>query len=126
MFLWDIERADRPYIVCDMGRGLRVEDCEEINCCQMHPQQDSIFLYGMSKGSLKLGDLRVASKVESNSLTYRSTSSKQRNILLDAVSSISSATFSKNGKYLVSRDCLTVKIWDVANPNKPLNSIYIH
>lgn len=111
-----------------MGAGLKVEDCEEINCCQMHPQIDNIFLYGMSKGSLRMGDLRLSSKVEKNSICYRSISSqnKQRNLLLDAVSSVSSASFTQNGKYLVSRDCLSVKIWDVAVPNKPVSCIMIN
>lgn len=83
----------------------------------------------MSKGSLKMGDLRVSSKVEGNSVCYRSpnsTQNRQRNHLLDAVSSISSATFTKNGKYLISRDCLSVKIWDIAVPNKPITSILIN
>lgn len=92
----------------------------------MHPGHDSIFLYGMSKGSLKLGDLRASSKVESNSVSYKTSGSRQRNILLDLISNISSVKFSKNGKYLISRDFLTVKVWDINQTKKPLNVVQIH
>ena len=39
------------------------------------------------------------------------------------VSSYSSAQLIKKGKYIVARDYLTVKVWDVANTSKPLTTI---
>jgi serine/threonine-protein phosphatase 2A regulatory subunit B len=90
----------------------------------MHPKSDSMFLYGMSKGSLKLGDLRISANGESNSICFKT--SGQKNFLLNLISNISSATFTKNCKYIVSRDYMTVKIWDVCNTKKPVNSILLH
>lgn len=112
--------------MCDLSSGKGDEE-EGINCCQLHPKHDSIFLYGMSKGSLRVGDLRVSSSVDTNSVCYRPSScNRQQNVLIDMISSISSAVFAKNGKYLISRDFLTVKIWDVCNTKKPLNCITIN
>lgn len=122
MFLWDVELSERPYLLCD--RTGKIED-ETINCCQMHPKHDSIFLYGMSKGVLNIGDLRTSSNAEKNGISFRSISGRQTNLLLDLISNISSASFTKNSKYIVSRDYLTVKIWDVCNPKKPLNTIML-
>jgi serine/threonine-protein phosphatase 2A regulatory subunit B len=39
------------------------------------------------------------------------------------VSSYSNAKFIKNGKYIIARDFLTVKLWDIANTSKPLSTI---
>jgi len=36
------------------------------------------------------------------------------------VSSYSSIEFLKGGKYLATRDFLTVKLWDIANTKKPI------
>lgn len=124
MFLWDVERSERPYLLCD--RTGKIEDHPEtINCCQMHPRHDSIFLYGMSKGLLNVGDLRTSSNADKNGISFRSISGRQTNLLLDLISNVSSASFTKNSKYIVSRDYLTVKIWDVCNPKKPLNTIML-
>lgn len=91
----------------------------------MHPNHDSIFLFGMSKGSLKLGDLRVSANINNTSINFKHSLSTQRNLLLDLISNISSVSFSKD-KYLVSRDYLTIKIWDICNNKKPVNTIHIN
>jgi serine/threonine-protein phosphatase 2A regulatory subunit B len=38
---------------------------------------------------------------------------------------VSDVTFSKNGRYVFSRDFLTCKIWDINMPTKPISSIQI-
>jgi serine/threonine-protein phosphatase 2A regulatory subunit B len=124
MFLWDMERPEKPYNVCDHA-CLKEDEGEEITCCEMHPKHDSIFLYGMSKGSLKVGDLRLSANVENSAVTFKAGVGKQRNILFDLISSVSSATFSGNSKYIVSRDYLTVKVWDICNSKKPLSTIIL-
>jgi serine/threonine-protein phosphatase 2A regulatory subunit B len=87
----------------------------------MHPQSDNIFLYGMSKGSLKVSDMRVSASNDANSTCYKTSSSTQKNYLLNLISNISSATFTPNGKYMVTRDYLSVKVWDICNSKKPVS-----
>ena len=41
------------------------------------------------------------------------------------ISSYSSLGFMNNSKYLISRDFLTVKIWDVCKTNKPVACITV-
>lgn len=47
----------------------------------------------------------------------------KKNFFTEIVTSISDACFSRNGKYIFSRDFLTVKIWDVAMTNKPVTTV---
>jgi serine/threonine-protein phosphatase 2A regulatory subunit B len=91
----------------------------------MHPNSDSLIVVGMSKGSLKISDMRQSSSFDSNS-TCLKMGSGSKNYLIDLISNISSAEFTQNGKYIVSRDYLTVKIWDVANTKKPVNTVILH
>src|SRR6266496_805614 len=44
----------------------------------------------------------------------------------EIISSISDVKFSKDGKYILSRDYLTLKIWDITMENRPLKTINIH
>jgi serine/threonine-protein phosphatase 2A regulatory subunit B len=42
------------------------------------------------------------------------------------LSGYSSIDFMKNGKYLISRDMMTVKIWDICNTKKPVSTVVVH
>jgi serine/threonine-protein phosphatase 2A regulatory subunit B len=98
---------------------------ETITCSKIHPVSDSLFVFGTNKGSLKLGDLRQSANVDQTALNFKSESGQQKNYIYELISSYSSADFIKGGKYLVSRDYLTVKVWDVCNTKKPVNTITI-
>ena len=49
-----------------------------------------------------------------------------RSFFSEIISSISDVRFSHDGKYILSRDYLTVKIWDVAMERTPVKTIPIH
>jgi len=49
----------------------------------------------------------------------------QKNFFTDIVASISDLTYTKNGRYIFSRDFLNVKIWDVNMTNKPVQTVAI-
>jgi serine/threonine-protein phosphatase 2A regulatory subunit B len=49
-----------------------------------------------------------------------------RSFFSEIISSISDVRFSNDGRYIVSRDYLTVKIWDVNMERQPVKTIPIH
>lgn len=49
-----------------------------------------------------------------------------RSFFSEIISSISDVKFSHDGRYILSRDYLSLKIWDVNMENKPLKTIPIH
>lgn len=51
---------------------------------------------------------------------------QSRSFFSEIISSISDVRFSRDGRYILSRDYLTVKIWDVKMENKPIKTIPIH
>lgn len=85
-----------------------------------------MFAYGTNKGGLKLCDMRISAVTDNTALNFKTESgSGQKNFLTEMISCYSSADFTKNAKYLVSRDFLTVKIWDICNTKKPINTIVV-
>lgn len=44
----------------------------------------------------------------------------------EIISSISDVRFSRDGRYILARDYLTLKIWDVNMDKKPVRTISIH
>ena len=89
----------------------------------MHPNHDSMFVYGTNKGNLKLCDMRIGSDTDSTAFNFKSEYAGNKNFLASLLSGYSSADFTKQGRYLVSRDYLTVKIWDICNTKKPVLNI---
>lgn len=51
---------------------------------------------------------------------------QSRSFFSEIISSISDVRFSNDGRYILSRDYLTVKIWDVNMERQPIKTIPIH
>jgi serine/threonine-protein phosphatase 2A regulatory subunit B len=49
-----------------------------------------------------------------------------RNFFSEIISSISDVKFSQDGRYILSRDYLTLKVWDVNMESQPVKTINVH
>lgn len=126
IFLWSLEDPQKPFMAIDYLADQKVEDMKEnISCAKMHPASDSLFVFGTNKGTLKLVDMRVSAICDNTALNFKYETAGKKNFFSDMVSSYSSAELMKGGKYLVSRDYLTVKIWDICNTKKPISVITV-
>ncbi len=83
-----------------------------------------MFLYTTSKGIAKIGDMRISGVCDNTAVTLaEKDDNSKKNFFTEIVASIGDATFSKNGRYIFSRDFLTVKVWDINMTNKPYTTI---
>ena len=126
--LWSLHDTQTAYNVIDLKPDNLDELSEVITTCNYHPIQDTIFLYATSKGIMEICDLRKGGALNSNKCIHltEKDDSTPKNFFTDIVSSVSSATFSKNGRYVVSRDFLNLKIWDVNMPGQPVSKVCIY
>jgi serine/threonine-protein phosphatase 2A regulatory subunit B len=123
---WNLETPHITYNLIDLKPESFDDISEVITKARFHPETDYQFLYSTSKGIISIGDMRINSNVSKNLLVLEDkTSTQKKNFFTDIINSISDLTFSANGKYIYSRDFLTVKVWDVANTSKPLQIMNI-
>lgn len=109
-----------------MLKDEKLEDIKEtITFSKMHPCSDSLFAYGTNKGGLKLCDMRISANTDSTALNFKNELPGQKNFLTEMISCYSSGDFTRNAKYLITRDFLTVKVWDLTNTRKPISSILL-
>ena len=74
-----------------------------------------------------MGDLRKSSNCDHTAITFEEQDTgAQRNFFTEIVASISDISFSPNGRYIYSRDFLSVKVWDVNMPNKPVSTVQVY
>ncbi|TRY95399.1 hypothetical protein DNTS_017059, partial [Danionella cerebrum] len=80
---------------------------------EFHPNHCNTFVYSSSKGSIRL-------------LFEEPEDPSNRSFFSEIISSISDVKFSHSGRYLMTRDYLTVKVWDVNMESKPLETYQVH
>lgn len=126
IYLWNMENTQVAFNIIDLKPDNFEELNEVITASQFHPTHDNLFVFSTSKGLIKMGDLRKSSICDDTAVVFEEKeASANKNFFTEIVASISDITFSKNGRYIFSRDFLNVKVWDVKMSNKPVETIQI-
>lgn len=125
--LWHINHVKESHTIVDI-KPPNMEDLSEvITSASFHPTQCSSFMYSSSKGTIKLGDLRQSSTCSSFSKSFEiEEDPSSKTFFSEIIASVSDAKFSPDGKYILSRDYMTLKVWDVKMERQPLKVLNIH
>ncbi|KAF8467788.1 protein phosphatase PP2A regulatory subunit B [Kalaharituber pfeilii] len=125
--LWNLNIQDQSFNIVDIKPANMEELTEVITAAEFHPLSCNWFMYASSKGTIKLADMRVSALCDQHAKLFEQEEDPQnRSFFSEIISSISDVRFSYDGKYILSRDYLTVKIWDVAMERTPVKTIPIH
>ncbi|GAM22717.1 hypothetical protein SAMD00019534_058920 [Acytostelium subglobosum LB1] len=125
--LWNLNNNHECFNVVDI-KPTNMEDLTEvITSAEFHPTSCNIFMYSSSKGTIKLGDLRSSALCDQHSKVFEEPDDPStKSFFSEIISSISDIKFSRDGRYILSRDYLTLKLWDINMESRPLKSIQIH
>jgi len=99
---------------------------EVITCSDFHPQSCNILVYATSKGVIRMGDLRDSALCDHYSKQFEDNESDIGGFFQELVTTVSDVKFSPNGWFVVSRDYLTMKIWDPRMESRPFRIIKFH
>lgn len=100
---------------------------EVITAAEFHPEQCNVFMYSSSKGTIKLSDMRESALCDQHAKVFEEAEDPaHRSFFSEIISSVSDINFSHDGRYILSRDYLTLKIWDINMDSKPVQTINIH
>eukprot|EP01095_Lingulamoeba_sp_RSL-Kostka_P006222 TRINITY_DN1947_c0_g1_i1.p1 TRINITY_DN1947_c0_g1~~TRINITY_DN1947_c0_g1_i1.p1 ORF type:complete len:426 (+),score=128.83 TRINITY_DN1947_c0_g1_i1:218-1495(+) len=125
--LWNLEISDQSFNIVDIKPANMEELTEVITSAEFHPVHCNYFMYSSSKGTIKLGDLRNSALCDEHAKIFEEEEDpSNKSFFSEIISSISDCKFSSDGNYILSRDYLTLKVWDIKMENKPLKTIQIH
>ncbi|GAN02906.1 protein phosphatase 2A regulatory subunit PR55 [Mucor ambiguus] len=125
--LWNLDISDQSFNIVDIKPANMEELTEVITAAEFHPDQCNLFMYSSSKGTIKLADMREAALCDQNAKVFEEPEDpSNRSFFSEIISSISDVKFSQDGRYILSRDYLTLKIWDINMEKKPVRTINIH
>ncbi|GMK59321.1 hypothetical protein CspeluHIS016_0703360 [Cutaneotrichosporon spelunceum] len=125
--LWNLNISDQSFNIVDIKPVNMEELTEVITAAEFHPIHCNLFMYSSSKGTIKLADMRESALCDQHAKLFEEEEDpSQKSFFSEIISSISDVKFSRDGRYILSRDYLTLKIWDMNMENKPVKTINIH
>lgn len=124
---WNKEISSSSFNIVDIKPPNMEELTEVITSAQFHPSHCNIVMYSSSRGAIKLGDTRKASLCDTSCKVFEEPEdSGAKSFFSEIVASISDASFTSDGRYIISRDYLTLKIWDINMEKQPVKVININ
>ncbi|KAG9412213.1 protein phosphatase 2A regulatory subunit cdc55 [Aphanomyces cochlioides] len=125
--LWHLGISDQSFNIVDIKPNNMEELTEVITSADFHPTHCNIMMYSTSRGSVKLGDMRMSALCDNHSRIFEDQEDPAaRSFFSEIIASISDIKFSPDGRYIISRDYLTLKIWDINMEARPVQTINIH
>ncbi|CAB3361366.1 Hypothetical predicted protein [Cloeon dipterum] len=125
--LWNLEITDQSFNIVDIKPTNMEELTEVITAAEFHPIDCNVFVYSSSKGTIRLCDMREAALCDKHAKMFEEPEDPtNRSFFSEIISSISDVKLSNSGRYMVSRDYLSVKVWDLRMETKPTESYAVH
>ncbi|KAI1234285.1 Serine/threonine-protein phosphatase 2A 55 kDa regulatory subunit B beta isoform, partial [Lamprotornis superbus] len=123
--LWNFEITNQNIV--DIKPANMEELTEVITAAEFHPHHCNTFVYSSSKGTIRLCDMRTAALCDRHAKFFEEPEDpSNRSFFSEIISSISDVKFSHSGRYIMTRDYLTVKVWDLNMENRPIETYQVH
>ncbi|XP_030638416.1 serine/threonine-protein phosphatase 2A 55 kDa regulatory subunit B gamma isoform [Chanos chanos] len=125
--LWHLSITDCSFNIVDV-KPENMEDLREvITVAEFHPQHCHLLAFGSSAGNTRLCDMRARALCDQHAKLFEeAVDPSTRSFFSEIVSSVSDVKFSHSGRYLLTRDYLSVKVWDLNMENKPVETYQVH
>ncbi|XP_047961187.1 serine/threonine protein phosphatase 2A 55 kDa regulatory subunit B beta isoform-like [Salvia hispanica] len=125
--LWNLEISNQSFNIVDV-KPTNMEDLTEvITSAEFHPTHCNTLAYSSSKGSIRLIDLRQSALCDSHSKLFEEQEAPgSRSFFTEIIASISDIKFARNGRYILSRDYMTLKLWDINMDSGPVSTFQVH
>ncbi|KAK8664333.1 hypothetical protein V6N13_084126 [Hibiscus sabdariffa] len=125
--LWNLEISNQSFNIVDVKPANMEDLTEVITSAEFHPTHCNMLAYSSSKGSIRLIDLRQSALCDSHAKLFEEPEpTGSRSFFTEIIASISDIKFAKDGRYILSRDYMTLKLWDINMDSGPVATFQVH
>ncbi|EPZ36718.1 Protein phosphatase 2A, regulatory subunit PR55 domain-containing protein [Rozella allomycis CSF55] len=126
--VWNLHNRDESFNIVDIKPANMEDLTEVITAAEFHPHHSHLFMYSSSKGIIKLNDMRMSALCDTHYKSFEDVDDdpSKKNFLNEILASITDIRFSQDGRYILSRDYMTVKVWDINMDNRPVATFNVH
>ncbi|XP_015866529.1 serine/threonine protein phosphatase 2A 55 kDa regulatory subunit B beta isoform [Ziziphus jujuba] len=125
--LWNLEISNQSFNIVDVKPANMEDLTEVITSAEFHPTHCNTLAYSSSKGSIRLIDLRQSALCDSHAKLFEEQEAPgSKSFFTEIIASISDIKFGKDGRYILSRDYMTLKLWDINMDSGPVATFQVH
>ncbi|KAJ8477183.1 hypothetical protein OPV22_020910 [Ensete ventricosum] len=125
--LWNLEISNQSFNIVDLKPANMEDLTEVITSAEFHPTHCNMLAYSSSKGSIRLIDLRQSALCDNHSKMFEEHEAPgSRSFFTEIIASISDVKFAKDGRHILSRDYMTLKLWDINMESGPVATFQVH
>ncbi|XP_061374752.1 serine/threonine protein phosphatase 2A 55 kDa regulatory subunit B beta isoform-like isoform X2 [Gastrolobium bilobum] len=125
--LWNLEISNQSFNIVDVKPANMEDLTEVITSAEFHPTHCSTLAYSSSKGSIRLIDMRQSALCDTHSKLFEEHEAPvSKSFFTEIIASISDIKFSKDGRHILSRDYMTLKLWDINMDSGPVATFQVH
>ncbi|MQM10960.1 hypothetical protein Taro_043863 [Colocasia esculenta] len=125
--LWNLEISNQSFNIVDVKPANMEDLTEVITSAEFHPTHCNLLAYSSSKGSIRLIDLRQSALCDNHCQLYEEhVAPGSRSFFTEIIASISDIKFGKDGRHILSRDYMTLKLWDINMNSGPVATFQVH
>ncbi|CAL9117856.1 unnamed protein product [Musa textilis] len=125
--LWNLEISNQSFNIVDVKPANMEDLTEVITSAEFHPTHCNMLAYSSSKGSIRLVDLRQSALCDNHSKMFEEHEAPgSRSFFTEIIASISDVKFAKDGRHILSRDYMTLKLWDINMESGPVATFQVH
>ncbi|KAH9319140.1 hypothetical protein KI387_020909, partial [Taxus chinensis] len=125
--LWNLEISDQCFNIVDIKPTNMEELTEVITSAEFHPNHCNVLAYSSSKGTIRLIDMRQSALCDRYSKVFEEQETPgSRSFFTEIIASVSDIKFAKDGRHVLSRDFMTLKLWDINMESSPVATFKVH
>ncbi|XP_068636692.1 serine/threonine protein phosphatase 2A 55 kDa regulatory subunit B beta isoform-like isoform X2 [Aristolochia californica] len=125
--LWNLEVSDQCFNIVDMKPSNMEDLTEVITSAEFHPLCCNLLAYGSSRGFVRLVDMRKSALCDQQARILQDREGHgSRSFFTEIIASISDLKFSRDGRHILSRDYMNLKLWDLRMDTLPVTTFKIH
>ncbi|XP_039116089.1 serine/threonine protein phosphatase 2A 55 kDa regulatory subunit B beta isoform-like isoform X1 [Dioscorea cayenensis subsp. rotundata] len=125
--LWNLEISNQSFNIVDVKPANMEDLTEVITSAEFHPTHCNTLAYSSSRGFIRLIDLRQSALCDNHSQLFKGQDAPStKSFFTDIIASISDIKFAKDGRHILSRDYMTLKLWDINMDAGPVATFQVH
>jgi serine/threonine-protein phosphatase 2A regulatory subunit B len=126
--MWNLNVGGGGFNILDMKPENMEDLAEVITAAEFHPRHCHLFMHSSSRGIVKLCDLRQSALCQTwvKQFEAQEDVSARNGFFSEIIASISDAKFSPDGRYILTRDYMNLRLWDVNMERAPILVIPVH
>ncbi|XP_010528929.1 PREDICTED: serine/threonine protein phosphatase 2A 55 kDa regulatory subunit B beta isoform-like [Tarenaya hassleriana] len=125
--LWNLEISNQSFNIVDVKPANMEDLTEVITSAEFHPTHCNTLAYSSSKGSIRLIDMRQSALCDSHSKLFEEPEAPgSKSFFAEIIASVSDIKFANGGRYILSRDYMTLKLWDINMDSGPVATFQVH